>query len=529
DISTDADTSADADAANDSLADADVPEPSCPVYHKLCGGICVNTTVNPLHCGACDEACDPGQVCSGGTCSSECLPGLLACGQTCVDPLTDPAYCGGCSTICEVGEGCVNGSCKPAIPVGPGPANCDGFGPPIVVPTPGGDVCLSETAQVSFTWGLCSCAEVALSNQITTDAYDSTQGGYAPGGVGGGVGVRGKFSTSNKVAIGGTLWVSGSGGAQLGNTNDIAVNLHVGGPLATGGASTVGGDAWVVGTVTANQSLAIQGTLHHTQAAAINGPVTHGALVKEAVSVASPCPCEPEDLVPVVAIVAAHTTDNDNATIGLSADALINPSGPVSLTLPCGRYYLSGIKSSQDISIVATGRTALFIDGVIETSGKLQITPSPTGELDVLIAGKLDLSNELRLGSPAFPALLRVYVGSTEGITLSNKLTVGAFVYAAAGPVRLSNQLDLYGGLVVGSLDASNKLQIHYDRAVLQSGSACPDPSGLTCDVCGDCGNQACTAEGVCGACSDGADCCPPLICQQGTCVSSGGGFTNGP
>ena len=57
------------------------------------------------------------------------------------------------------------------------------------------------------------------------------------------------------------------------------------------------------------------------------------------------------------------------------------------------------------------------------------------------------------------------------------------------------------------------------------SGSCVPcasKPDGGTpttgCQTCLDCKGQACV-DGVCGACTNSADCCAPLICKSGKCV----------
>ena len=78
---------------------------------------------------------------------------------------------------------------------------------------------------------------------------------------------------------------------------------------------------------------------------------------------------------------------------------------------------------------------------------------------------------------------------------------------------------DVYGSVFAGDFLGSARVAIHYDSAVLQVGQPCDDP-GDDCGTCEDCGNQACI-NGTCGECSDSAQCCPPLICENGTCVES--------
>jgi len=92
---------------------------TCGPGTELCGDTCVNTDRDNAHCGQCDNPCDPGEVCSGGSCGLTCQQGLVKCGGACVDPLTDRQYCGAsgdcqganAGDTCVAGEVCSAGSC----------------------------------------------------------------------------------------------------------------------------------------------------------------------------------------------------------------------------------------------------------------------------------------------------------------------------------------------------------------------------------------------------------------------------------
>jgi hypothetical protein len=77
----------------------------------LCGSSCVETQNDPANCGACNNVCPAGQVCSMGTCGVDCLGGSTLCGSSCVETQTDPNHCGGCNTVCPAGETCSGGTC----------------------------------------------------------------------------------------------------------------------------------------------------------------------------------------------------------------------------------------------------------------------------------------------------------------------------------------------------------------------------------------------------------------------------------
>jgi hypothetical protein len=93
----------------------------------FCGDGCeVDVRTDPLNCGACGNACAPGQVCWAGTCL--CPAGMTRCASGCVDLSVDTRNCGACGRRCPGGsEGggpsCEGGVCKYVCY--PGFADCD--------------------------------------------------------------------------------------------------------------------------------------------------------------------------------------------------------------------------------------------------------------------------------------------------------------------------------------------------------------------------------------------------------------------
>jgi hypothetical protein len=105
----------------------------------FCGDGCEIDILNdPMNCGACGNACDPGQFCANGVCL--CPPGTTRCGQACVDIANDVRNCGGCGRRCpgptsggpfaattepvNGGPACNGGVCSYVC--FPGWENCDG-------------------------------------------------------------------------------------------------------------------------------------------------------------------------------------------------------------------------------------------------------------------------------------------------------------------------------------------------------------------------------------------------------------------
>jgi hypothetical protein len=502
---------------------------ACPPYQSSCNGFCIPTSTDPNNCGGCGVKCAAASACSGGTCSSGCLPGLDPCAGSCVDRASDNRNCGSCGNVCPTGKGCVKGQCADAVPVGAGPAACAGGGPPITIAaTQGG--CLGALAQTTFRWGLCSCKDVRVSDKLLVDAYDSRVGLYHPGGLGGGVGADGAFETSASAEIWGTLWCAADTGLDAHAASTVKQELRVGGPFHTSDRFTVGNDAYVVGNVSTSASIAIGKTLHLPVASMVDAKVMYATLTREPVAVPPPCDCQPQQLIPIADIVAAHRPpNNDDAIIKLDAAVFTAHGGPRRLDLPCGNYYLTKIDQSEAVTIVAHGRTALYIDGDVHNSDALTFALDPGAELDIFIAGKIDSSDKLTIGSPNYPALSRTYVGSPDGLNLSAGSRIGGNLYAAYGPVSWSASSDLYGSIFAGDFTASASTVIHYDRGVLGAGNAClpppstppPDAGNPGCNTCKDCGNQACV-NGACAPCRTSADCCAPLVCGvNSTCIAN--------
>jgi hypothetical protein len=134
----------------------------CDAPYSKCAGRCLDLRSDVSHCGACDNACEPGQFCAKGTCvacrtSTDCPTSDVACrhyecqagacvladdpdgevcgpGETwscvsgtcqcmfmkcgdqniCVDTNSDAGNCGACGHACTGGDTCVGGLCGTA-------------------------------------------------------------------------------------------------------------------------------------------------------------------------------------------------------------------------------------------------------------------------------------------------------------------------------------------------------------------------------------------------------------------------------
>lgn len=427
------------------------------------------------------------------------------------------------------------------------PIKCIGGGPPITIADGAKNPCAGSLAQVTFTWGICSCKDAMTQSNFYFDGFNSLKGGYDPGKpkLGGGIGANGKIRMTSDTDVWGQVWASQTSSGQAwphafstASTAAVHHDVQCGGAL-DGANLTSGRDAHVSGDISGTVKIAK--TLYQTPGATRSAGTTFTTLDTSAnVTVKPPCDCQTK--VPVAAIVAARQASNDNALIALDPDIFNKPMPPKRIDLPCGHYYLKGFNLTSASSIVAHGRTAIYIDGDISASAFLAITLDPTGELDVFVSGTVTATSTLRLGSANYPALMRVYVGGSQPFVVSSTIIVATNLWAGNSSVTWESNSDMFGALFAGDLLVKSNFNMHHDTAVVTAGATCSPPGGAPdagapdagggdasasadgggatpCGSCKDCGNQACVQPaGVCGTCTTSAQCCSPLVCVGGTC-----------
>lgn len=382
--------------------------------------------------------------------------------------------------------------------------------------------------------------------------------------------------------VGGDFWVFGSLGLSVKGTTDVKQRLVNQGPVAlTGGAGHVFGNAVTGGgwTSSMSSSMLIDGNLQTmlpTDCASL--PAQLSVTGTESCGVPFPAlgdPCGAFDnsdgsLLRIADVIVPHfrnPANNDNALIGLSYDALNDPDGPRHLDLPCGVYYLNTFTTNATTTIAVHGRTAIIFGGAIDLAQPVFFDLDPNATLDIFAGGVLRVSQPATLGSPAYPAKTRMYFGSAsctggggicdnftdccsgvcsacpvdangqptgacsgtgtcsggggglgDAISLSQGGYFNGLLWAGYGTFTHQNPLEMYGAIYTRYFDASGDTIIHYDNAAADLGDECPPTQGSSCESCRDCNGQACVGN-TCGSCTADSDCCPPLICNGGTCT----------
>ncbi|AKF04612.1 DUF7305 domain-containing protein [Sandaracinus amylolyticus] len=400
------------------------------------------------------------------------------------------------------------------------PSYCEGEGPPVLVSDRGLPLCSGGLAEATFRFALCTCEGWVSAAPITTDSFASADGPYSSDRAGraGSIGSNGRIEFNAGADVSGALWT-------LGGVHS-SVDLRVGSDLRSGAAVTcdngldVGRDAYVDVSLRA-RTLRVGGTLTMPEGAPLETtfPPTLGMERRVPVATPPPCSCAPGDLLDVAALVAAHATDNDDALVDFDPRELDGYTGDTTLTLPCGRLYLERVAGEGDLTLVVTGRTALFIAGDLSFNGEFTVLlEGPGAEIDMFVAGDLGAMRVLRIGDALRPAQARLYVGGAGNVSLSDNGFFGGNLYAPRAELVAAGELEVYGSAFVRRVSASGPVTLHYDTSVLRAADPCPPPTRPECTSCLDCRNQACVG-GTCGACVVDTDCCAPLLCASGTCV----------
>ena len=404
---------------------------------------------------------------------------------------------------------------------------CAGNGPPIIVtdPAKGQTACTGALAQVAFRFALCTCEPFTSLGGLATDGFDSAQGSYDPqnASTGGAVGFNGAFSSTGPTSIGGPMQV-GSGGASFTGGTPIFGNFVCNGNVSLLSELAIEADATVDGDISGVGNLRVKGTLTQSAGKTVSTTTQEvGATKEAALAIAPPCDCSPEHLIDIAKLVTIYKTANDNAAAKFDPNALSNFLSDSTLEVPCGRFYLTGLKGTGDLVLKLAGRSALFVAGDLDITGSIKVEfASPSAELDLFVEGGLNATGGLNFGDASAPSRVRIYAGTDKEIAFVGTTTFGGNLYAPKAKISTTGPTDAFGAIFARTMNATGKLTIHYDRSILEVGKDCPEPStpspGPQCSSCRDCANQACI-DGSCGECKADSDCCAPLLCRQGRCL----------
>jgi hypothetical protein len=391
---------------------------------------------------------------------------------------------------------------------------CSGTGSVVTIPTASGDACGGDVAEKTFRFAVCSCTKLSWSGTLRTDSFDSTTG---QSGESASVGANLGASSSSAYDIGGSLW-TGAPGLSVTGSGRVAKDVHAGGGFTSTAPQTVGGDLYTDGA--AGSYITVGGSVHVPAGTTLKDVTAASGVINEPVTIAEPCNCK-DPAVDPAKVVDFIKTKNDNTTGDVVASALTDFHDPQTLDLPCGRYLFDEISGSATLTFRLTGRTVVAVDGKLALSGAFNFELAPGAELDLFVRGNLNFSGSNTLGDVATPARIRVYAAGSE-VQLSGGTRLGGNVYAPNAKLSSSGDIEVSGSLFGKEVAFTGETTIHYDEAILDV-PGCDPPTTTTCGDCNDCSGAApACIMGSCQACVANADCCPPLVCNEGACILPG-------
>lgn len=401
---------------------------------------------------------------------------------------------------------------------------CMGRGPAVIVgdTTMMTDTCAGSIASRVFDHATCSCTDTNVVGYLHTASFDSGLPGTMEDDFGAPVGVNRDYLTGGYADVGGSMVVAGTTGVTFAGYLRVGGDAVFAGNVSAIGRIDVSRDFWILGNVPLTVMVNVDRDVHQPTGRTLGiAPNVGGSTIRGSFAVPPPCHCAPAEIVDIASIVATAATINDNASVGLMANELDPVIGiGRDITLPCGRFYLTGISGLGDITLHVDGRTALFIQGDVNALGVFDIDLGPEGELDMFIAGNLLSIGRGSYGDRARPAATRIYVGGTGDVTIIGATGFVGNVYAPRARITAPGATTVYGSLFGNRIDMPGYLDVRYDRAILDVDVDCPPPT--ECGMCGvgpGCTDDRACIGGTCAACTSDADCCAPLVCYgDGTC-----------
>jgi hypothetical protein len=234
---------------------------------------------------------------------------------------------------------------------------------------------------------------------------------------------------------------------------------------------SVRGDVAVDGDVSIEDTANILGTLFYAKTLRQSRPTL---LTAERTERGAPR-CTPQDglQLDIANAVKARANDNDNAAAGGAIERMRHFTGDLSLNLPCGRYYVTGLEGTGQVVIHAQGNLALFIDGNVQLERHLRIEAEGTARISVLVSGAFNVAHEgVQLGQLADARHL-LAVARQVHLESDGESVIGGALYAPASELLSTHKLSASGALFVGSARLFGETDLDYAPAATFAADSC--------------------------------------------------------
>jgi hypothetical protein len=383
--------------------------------------------------------------------------------------------------------------------------------------------CAGVIAENKFTNALCTCHDASIQGYLKTDGFDSVKDPTGKDNGGAAVAINNSYinkilTSSGYTEVLGSMSISGTEASTYFGYIKVAGDLRTAGPVTEFGYINVARDIWSADDLVCAGYTKVGRDAHYAAAFPLIATVA-GKRVNGPVKVDPLCPCGPQDILDVAAMVADGKAHNDNKAAGIDPAMFNVVVGKMQVPLPCGRIYIENIGGAGELIFDVSGPTALFVDGSIATIGVLRFNLAPQATIDIFVKDTLVLTGRASFGDEKRPAASRIYVGSDKEIVMIGYETFVGNLYAPLARVTAPGYINVLGSVVARDFEVPGYAHFGYDRAITRAGDGCklPPPPTNTCSKCSGCaGGQACV-NGTCGRCTQDSDCCSQLTCNTST------------
>ncbi|HET8937964.1 MAG TPA: hypothetical protein VFN67_31185 [Polyangiales bacterium] len=241
----------------------------------------------------------------------------------------------------------------------------------------------------------------------------------------------------------------------------VKAPLHVTGSVAVDSIASLSADVQIEGDLR-------YGRLQYE-------PGTPEAVTHSTMQASTTCTLPSSLSLDVAQIVKAHASDNDNDQASEDIARLARWSGEQSITLPCGRYYLSEIDGDGSMTVNAMGNVVVFVDGGVSAKQGLHFRAATGARVSLVVKGSVHVIGGLQLGELSDARHLLLAGGQIH--LEQGKNTIGGVLYSQTEDVLLVNgTLDVKGALFAhrAQLEGATSV-VHAPAEALAADSCQPD------------------------------------------------------
>jgi hypothetical protein len=131
-----------------------------------------------------------------------------------------------------------------------------------------------------------------------------------------------------------------------------------------------------------------------------------------------------------------------------------------------GKY--TGITISNNGKLKIDGNVTLYVTGDIELNNNVEMEIDSDASLKLYFDGDITMKNNAGINNLSqIPAKAVLFgTGENQTIEIKNSNDLYSAIYAPNADVEVFNKIDIYGSIIVGSVDFKNSADIYYDKAL---------------------------------------------------------------